>query len=307
MARTRKERIPTFRHHKATGQGYVVLDGLHLYLGRYDKPCTRQKYHRTIAEWCANGYRLSVEPEDITVSELCAAYWKHAQSHYVSRDGTPTSSLHRVKRVLTPLNELYGRSKAHEFGPTSLRAVRDAWIGQRLARSTVNDYTALLKNLFKWGVSHEMVPPYVYQALVTVEGLRAGRSEARETEAVKPVLESHVESVKPFISRQVEALIDLQLLTAARPGELLKLRPIDLDTTGRVWTATLKEHKTQYRGRKRTLYFGPKAQVILKEFIANRPLDAYLFSPREAEGERHTNAPTHRGERGRKRRSRRHR
>ena len=54
-----------------------------------------------------------MEPEDITVSELCAAYWKHAQSHYVSRDGTPTSSLHRVKRVLTPLNELYGRSKAH--------------------------------------------------------------------------------------------------------------------------------------------------------------------------------------------------
>ena len=152
-----------------------------------------------------------------------------------------------------------------------------------------------------------MVPPYVYQALVTVEGLRAGRSEARETEAVKPVLESHVESVKPFISRQVEALIDLQLLTAARPGELLKLRPIDLDTTGRVWTATLKEHKTQYKGRKRTLYFGPKAQVILKEFIANRPLDAYLFSPREAEQELHTNAPTHRGERGRKRRSRRHR
>ena len=48
MARTRKERIPTFRHHKATGQGYVVLDGLHLYLGRYDKLCTRQKYHRII-------------------------------------------------------------------------------------------------------------------------------------------------------------------------------------------------------------------------------------------------------------------
>jgi len=74
----------------------------------------------------------------------------------------------------------------------------------------------------------------------------------------------------------------------------LKLRPIDLDTTGRVWTATLKEHKTQYKGRERTLYFGPKAQAILKEFMADRPLDAYLFSPREAEQARHSNAPTHR-------------
>ena len=139
-----------------------------------------------------------------------------------------------------------------------------------------------------------MVPPSVYQGLVTVEGLKAGRSEARETEPVKPVLEAHVRAVKPFVSRQVEALIDLQLLTAARPGELLKLRPIDLDTTGRVGTAMLLEHKTRYRGRERTLYFGPKAQAVLKEFLADRPLDAHLFSPREAEQERRADAPTHR-------------
>ncbi len=129
---------------------------------------------------------------------------------------------------------------------------------------------------------------------MTVEGLKAGRSEARDTEPVKPVLEAHVQAVKPFVSRQVRAVIELQLLTAARPGELLKLRPIDLDTTGSVWTATLKEHKTQYKGRDRTLYFGPKAQAILKEFMADRPLDAHLFSPREAEQERHGKATGHR-------------
>jgi len=294
MKRGRSRRIPSFRHHKASGQGYVVLSGTHIYLGAYAKPETQQKYHQVIAEWCANGYRLPVKPEELTVTELCAAYWNHAETHYVRPSGEPTSSLDRAKVVLRALRALYGHSQACEFGPNALRALRDAWIGQRLVRSTVNDYTAVLKNVFKWAVSHEMIPPAVYHGLATVEGLTAGRSEARDTEPVKPVLEAHVQAVEPFVARQVWAIIDLQLLTAARPGELLKLRPIDLDTTGRVWTATLREHKTRYRGRERTLYFGPKAQAILKEFLADRPLDAYLFSPREAEQERRADAPTHR-------------
>ena len=108
------------------------------------------------------------------------------------------------------------------------------------------------------------------------------------------MLQAHIDAVRPFLSKQVNSLVQLQLLTAARPGELLSLRPIDLDTTGQVWTATLKEHKTRHIGRERTVYFGPKAQAILKDFLADRPLDAYLFSPREAEKGRHAHAPTHR-------------
>lgn len=118
------------------------------------------------------------------------------------------------------------------FGPNSLRAIREGWIVEGLARTTVNDYIGVINQVFKWGVSHETVPPSVYHGLATLDGLRAGRSEARETEAVKPVLETHVRAVKPFVSRQVKALINLQLRTAARPGELLKLRSCSLVTPG---------------------------------------------------------------------------
>jgi hypothetical protein len=34
--------VPAYRHHKANGQGYVVLNGQWLYLGRYDLPETQQ-------------------------------------------------------------------------------------------------------------------------------------------------------------------------------------------------------------------------------------------------------------------------
>lgn len=40
-----------FRHHKATGQGLVELNGRRIYLGRYDLPATAEKYRRLVAEW----------------------------------------------------------------------------------------------------------------------------------------------------------------------------------------------------------------------------------------------------------------
>jgi hypothetical protein len=46
---------PKYRFHKATGQGYVVLKGQAIYLGRHDLPETQQRYHQLVAEWIAAG------------------------------------------------------------------------------------------------------------------------------------------------------------------------------------------------------------------------------------------------------------
>jgi integrase len=103
-----------------------------------------------------------------------------------------------------------------------------------------------------------------------------------------------VEAVKPHVSRQVAALIDLQLLTGARPGELIDLRAIDIDTKHDPWRASLRAHKTAHYGKSRTVYFGPRAREVLAPFLASRPVDAPLFSPREAERERYAACGTHR-------------
>lgn len=95
-----------------------------------------------------------------------------------------------------------------------------------------------------------------------------------------------MEAVRPVLSRQVAALVDLQLLTAARGGELVGLRPIDLDTTGDVWVARPADHKGAWRNKARAIYFGPEAQRILAPFLAGRGTHDYLFSPAEAEAER---------------------
>src|SRR4029077_10445827 len=114
---------------------------------------------------------------------------------------------------------------------------------------------------------------------------RRGRADVRESEPVKPVPDAFVDAIKPHVSRQVWAMVELQRLTGMRPGEVCMMRSCDLDTSGRVWAYTPESHKTEHHGRERRIYLGPKAQEALRPWL--RPeLTAYLFSPTEAEAER---------------------
>jgi hypothetical protein len=86
--------------------------------------------------------------------------------------------------------------------------------------------------MFKWAVSEELVAESVYNALTTVRGLERGRSEARETEPVGPVADSVVEAKLPRLTHTVRAMVQVQRLTGARPGEICLMRACDLDMSG---------------------------------------------------------------------------
>ena len=167
-------------------------------------------------------------------------------------------------------------------------------IGYGWVRGSINGMVGRIRRVFKWGVANELVPANVYHALQAVSGLRCGRTNAKESKPVKPVPPGCIEAIEPYVSRQVWALVQLQLHTGARGGELVKMRAIDIDTSGEIWTYQPADHKTAHHGHERTIYVGPKAQRIIRQFLQNRPLDAYLFSPRDAIAEQAVEAPTHR-------------
>jgi integrase len=279
----RAPRTPSYRHHKPTNQAVVTLNGRDFYLGRYNSPESRAEYDRLIAEWLSNGRQIAMAtdggPVDVTVVEVVAAYLRHCETYY-TKDGAPTTEPANIKLAMRPLRSLYGRTPAHKFGPLALRAVRQAMIESGLCRNEVNKRTAHVVRCFKWAVEHELVPPSVHHGLRAVSGLRKGRSEARESLPVKPVPEAFVDAIRPFVAPQILAMIELQRLTAMRPGEVVLMRTCDLDTSGRVWTYTPRRHKTEHHGRDRTIYLGPKAQEIVRSWLRT-DLAAYLFSPRE--------------------------
>jgi integrase len=91
--------------------------------------------------------------------------------------------------------------------------------------------------------------------------------------------------VLPFVSSPVAALVQLQRLTGMRPYEVVQMRACDIDMRGDVWIYEPQNHKNQWRGHRRLVALGPKAQTIIKRFL-KLDLSAYLFSPQEAEAER---------------------
>ena len=292
MKTAKKIRIPSLR--QCNGRGLVCLNGKRIYLGPYGAPETHDAYERAISEWLANKQLPQVSKDNITVGELCLEYWNHCEEYYRKPDGTNTTSLDKVKQAIRPLRKLYSLTVANDFGARSLRTIQNNWVEKELTRKTINDYVKVIVQMFKWAASHEKVDIMAYHSLSTVNNLKAGRSNAKESEPIKPVVERHVDAIEPFVSRQVWSLIQLQLLTGARAGELLGLRACDLNVSGKTWIAVLKHHKTSHIAKARTLYFGPKAQTILKQFMDTKGIQDYLFSPKDALKERSEQAPTHR-------------
>ncbi len=294
----RRNTIPTYRRHKQSGQAIVTLaDGLggrrDVLLGEYGTPQSRQEYARVIAEWEANGRRLPAKSAEdsahsLSVNELILAYWPTVETYYRHPDGTPTSEVNNIRLALRRLKKLYGHTPAASFDTLALEALRRQMIAEGLCRNRINKDIARIKRLFKWAGARQLVAAEVYLRLQTIEGLRAGRSEARETAPVKPVPEEWVRATLPFLRPQVAAMVELQWLTGMRPGEVTIMRTIDLEMTGKVWLyrpgsdqGRQGKHKTAYKGFTRVIPIGPKAQEILRPWLRLN-LTEYLFQPREA-------------------------
>jgi len=285
--RTRRAAVPSYRRQRRKNGidlAFVEINGQRYYLGAHGAAASREKYYRLIAEWEASGRAGPVRPEEVTVVELANQFVKWAESYYL-KHGKPTAEPGNIKLAVRPLLKLYGRTNAAAFGPRALKAVRQEMVDEGWVRKHINRQTDRIKRMFKWAVAEELVPPGVYEGLRAVTGLKYGRCGALDNPPVQPVPEELIEPVKRHVSRQVAAMIDLQLLTGARPGEVVQIRPCDIDRDGPTWTYRPAEHKTQHHGHERVIFLGPKAQRVLRPFLL-RPRSAYCFSPAEAEQER---------------------
>ena len=282
-----RKSLPSYRLHKPSGQARVILNGKHVYLGKYKSDESMKKYARLIAELAlpAEIGPTQVDADTLKptllVSEMIVHYVKFAERYY-SFEGKPTKEFQGMLDAVAPLNELYAETFVGEFGPTKLKALQAHLVSLGLCRTEVNRRIGRIKRVFKWAVSEELVDPRVLEGLRSVNGLRYGRTDAKEVDPVEPVAECWVEQTIPFVSPPVAAMIRLQLLTGMRPGEVLAMRPCDIDRSGETWIYEPHRHKNRWRGHRRLVPLGPQAQETIRPFL-NRDDSEYLFSPAEAE------------------------
>ena len=276
-----KKAIPAYSRH-ATGQAYVRLGGRFIYLGLYGTPESRERYQRAVAQWIDEGTPTrwaGPTPKARTVADVMLAYLAHVDAYY-QRDGRPTSEVAIVESALSFLERMFSTAHVNEFNAAAFRLVRQSMVREGLARSTVNSYATRIKRMFRWAVARDLVPGSVYAVLSAVEGLAHGRSGARETERVGPVDESDVEKTIERLPERLRAPVRLQLLTGMRPGEVLAMRPMDVERGRDVWTYRPAHHKNAHRGASREVYLGPRAQAILAPLLVRAAQDAPLFDLR---------------------------
>ncbi len=229
MPRGNSKTPPKYRLHKSRNLAVVTINGKDHYLGQHGHPESYEKYAHLIAEWrlglrcCIEANGSSSSTNLLTIAELTLDYWGHCKEYY-SSDGRSNGRTAVIRSAMQAVNASFADLKASDFGPLKLQVVRQKLVDRKLSRRYINDLVGTIVAMFQWGVSREVVNVNVLAALKAVKGLRKGKTTASEPISVKPVDEEIVQKTLEHASPIIQAMVSLQLLTGARPGEIRNMQ-----------------------------------------------------------------------------------
>lgn len=113
-----RESLPSYRLHKQSGQAVVTLpDGFgsrrDVLLGPYKSAESRKRYDLVLAEWVANGRRLSVKGTsaegELSINEVAVAYYDWAKEYHAwNKQNGQAAALRDALRIA---KELYGSTR----------------------------------------------------------------------------------------------------------------------------------------------------------------------------------------------------
>jgi len=286
---------PPLRHWKPKDKAVVYTGGKRIYLGTWGTQEAADAYSRFVAAWTNKPGvprpRLFVG----TITQLADAYVGWAKSHFVKGQRVTTSASKAVMVAELLYRSGAGRTAVADFGPVALGEFQQWLAGdkdQTWARRTINEYVRIVVEMFRWGVSQELVDEGRHRALQTLRGLAKGRPPAkgvrppREGRIVTPAPRESVRAVRRLVSPAVRAMIDLQLLTGMRPAEVCAMKPCHVRPTSNpkvlVYLVPPDRNKTEHFDITRQVWLGPRSVRVLKLFQPPTQGEGY-FSPRRAE------------------------
>ena len=292
-----KKSLPNRRHHKASGQAFVVLlchDGVRRchYLGKYNSRESQEEYDRLIGIYTANGRKMpppDSESRGVLVKELAVKYLQWGEGYY---QNSPRESFwHHKNAILNFLVKDFKHTPVNEFTPADLYAIQGKLIKHGCRRQSVNRYTTIIQKAFKMGVSRGwgVLGATVYE-LQTFENLKKGRSSAKEYQKGKPVPLDVFWKTHKEMTPTIRAMTEVQLRCGMRPQDIRNLRYCDLDFESckneGVWLYRPHQHKTDYRDDDWELIkiIDTRAQEILIPYLMGKENvpEAFIFSPAES-------------------------
>jgi len=136
------KRIPSYRHHKASGQAVVTLSGPDHYLGPWQSKISKTEYDRLIGEWLGTARRnfLVPVPEVVSLTALNAALGARCRADLAHRNrgksGTEEELLDEDRAAFLPLpKQTFEARKPDQASADS----------QSLVRFDTNSYSVPMK------------------------------------------------------------------------------------------------------------------------------------------------------------------
>ncbi|MHC4554729.1 MAG: hypothetical protein ACYSUS_05450, partial [Planctomycetota bacterium] len=99
------------------------------------------------------------------IPDLVHAYMEFARSYYVGPQGKPTREPKDIRYALAVLLDCFPALGVDEFGPLRLKEVREAMIDKNWCRTLVNQRVGIIRRMFKWAVSEQMVSAVILHGL----------------------------------------------------------------------------------------------------------------------------------------------
>lgn len=216
-------------------------------------------------------------PAPTTVGQLVTAWLSHCRVSYPARPGKRSSTFTNARDATRPLLDLYSAHPIAALGPVELQAVRLFMVDLKLSRGTINDRVARIRRMYRWAVDRGWVPSEAVEAL-SIDGLRRGRSQAREAEPRHAVpIEDIMRTLRDRrLSVVVKDMVRFQLRTGARPAEVCEISGRDINADGSPWVWKPSNSKMSWLDRQRVILIGERAQLILLPYLR----DAYCFLSR---------------------------
>jgi len=161
--------------------------------------------------------------------------------------------------------------------------------GRRWSRGYVNEQVNRIRRIFSWGTYNGLTDAATVAALRELPGLRKKRTDAPETARRKlPVDDAVIDRTLPHLKKSrpsVWRMVQVHRLIGCRASEIVTMRPMDLDTSGKCWRWTPKEYKTEGQGVDLYYWIGPKAQALLLPAIKGKAPGDWLFPTLRKRGE----------------------
>ena len=233
MPRSRAGTPPNYRHYNARNLAKVTIARRDIYLGPYNSRQSHRRYAQVIAAWqdgrtadeieaIINGKPSSDVESDteastlITVGQLANRYWaEHAAAYYTSSTGLSRGRTANVRLAIREVNDLFAALSASGFGPLNFQQVRQTLVDRKRARRYINDLMQNVIAIFAWGVAQQLLAPSTPATLREVRPLRAGKTEARETDPVRPVVQPDVARTLPELSAVVRNIVQYSFIPVA--------------------------------------------------------------------------------------------